>query len=110
MAIEMIDRKYGDGGVVSTEHPAIVDGINNMIKNGYSKDAIVRIIGAPPEVVESLQRRAGHIEESHKRAKKRLREQRAAPVLDEAKRQAMIERMAKARAARKPNVGKSPSE
>ena len=96
---------YGEGKVVDTEHPAIVDGINNMIKNGYSKDAIVRIIGAPPEVVESLQRHAGHIIEDHRRAVKRRREAAAIPqVVDEAKKQAQRDRMAVARAARKPKT------
>lgn len=37
-----------------TEHPAIVDGINKMIRDGYSDDSIRRIIGgaATPEVID----------------------------------------------------------
>jgi hypothetical protein len=38
------------------QHPAMVSGINNMIRQGYSKDAICRITGAAPETVEHHQR------------------------------------------------------
>lgn len=49
-------RIYGYG-VVDTENPQLVSAINNMIKDGYEKDTICRITGAPPEVVEHHQRR-----------------------------------------------------
>ena len=43
---------------VEMDNPAIVSGINNAIARGYNKEQICKIIGVPPEVVESLQRRA----------------------------------------------------
>lgn len=56
MAIEVKPTIF-QSGVVDTEHPSIVNAINRMIDKGYSKDTIVRIVGAPPEIVESHQRR-----------------------------------------------------
>lgn len=44
----MPEIKYG----VDAQHPALVNGINNMITRGYTKDTICRITGAPPEVVD----------------------------------------------------------
>jgi hypothetical protein len=84
---------YGSG-VVDTEHPAIVDAINNMIDRGYSKEKIVQITGAPSEVVESHQRHkfGTRSPEYDPRSNDELEKKRAE----------MRERMAKARAARKP--------
>jgi hypothetical protein len=56
MAVEVKPIIF-QSGVVDTENPNIVNAINRMIDRGYSKDKIVQIVGAPPEVVESHQRR-----------------------------------------------------
>lgn len=41
---------------VSTEHPSIVTSIQNMTRQGKSKEEICRVVGMPMEVVERHQR------------------------------------------------------
>jgi hypothetical protein len=83
-------------GVVDVEHPAIVDGIQTMIKRGYSDDYIRKVVGeaAQPEVIDHHRRvLQGHYDKpTHTESE--LREM-------EEKKQAARDRMAKARAARK---------
>lgn len=77
-------------GVVDTEHPAIVDGIRNMIRQGYSKESIVKVIGAPAEVVEA-----------HQRLAERQMSGSTKPTRTESEQREMLDRMKKMREKRK---------
>ena len=103
----MAEMKWG----VDPEHPSIVNAINTMIGKGFSKDAIVQIVGAPPEVVDKHMIRrgvsgapVGHAEERHRDTHEKIREEKKKEVRvrTEAEIQAARDRMAKAREARKP--------
>lgn len=42
---------------VSVEHPDIVSGIENLVKQGRNNEYICRVIGMPPEVVDRVRHR-----------------------------------------------------
>ena len=86
-------------GVVDTEHPAIVDGIRNMIRQGYSKESIVKVIGAPVEVVEAHQRLAERQMGGEPKTRR-----------TESERLEMLDRMKKMRDKRKKKPAKSAFE
>jgi len=83
-------------GVVDTEHPAIVEGIRNMIRNGYSKESIVKVIGAPVEVVEA-----------HQRLAERQMGGVVRPIRSESERLEMLDRMKKMRDKKKKKPSKT---
>ena len=101
----MSEMKWG----VDSDHPAIVNGINNMITKGFGKEAIVQIIGCPPEVVDKHMIRGGvsgapkgHEEEKHREyvAKKREEHKKKTREWTDEQRQAARDRMAKVREAK----------
>jgi hypothetical protein len=101
----MSEMKWG----VDSQHPSIVNAINNMITKGFGKEAIVKIVGCPPEVVDShmIRRGAsgaprGHEEERHREytAKKREETKKKTRVWTDEQRQAARDRMAKVREAK----------
>lgn len=55
MPDDKIDNYSKDLQRELTEHPAIMDGINTMIRQGYSNESIRRIIGgaATPEKIDA---------------------------------------------------------
>ena len=42
---------------VHVDHPTIVDAIKNLVKQGRRREDIVRIVGMPHEVVQSVEQR-----------------------------------------------------
>lgn len=88
-----------DRGIITADNPTLVNTVRDMIKNGYQTDTIQRITEAPREMIESHQLQLGHGKEGKKidKAKRRY---------TDAEKQLMVERMAKARQARKQSGGK----
>jgi hypothetical protein len=39
-------------GVIDADNTAIVDAVNNMLRAGYSDDAIKRVVGVPQSIVD----------------------------------------------------------
>lgn len=52
MAAEVKNPEIAQG--VPTDHPRLVEGVQNALKRGYSKEATSKLTGAPVEVVESI--------------------------------------------------------
>ncbi len=77
-------------GIVDSDHPSVVNGIRNMIQQGYRKETIQRIIGAPAELIESHQRQMQH------------QGLVAKPERSDSERREILERMKKMREKRKP--------
>lgn len=66
-------------------NPAMVDAVNKMVKDGYGKDQIMRVTGAPYEYVDARMTAGG----------------RGPRERTPAEHEEMLARLAKARAARK---------
>lgn len=43
---------------VDVEHPSVVNSIKQMLKDGRKKEDIMRVVGVPHEVVESVAKRS----------------------------------------------------
>lgn len=82
-------------GIVDVDHPSIVNSIRNMVRDGYSKETIMRTVGVDSITVEGHQRR--------------MNQQMGIPVKaghsDSARRE-MLDRMAAMRDKRKKKQGK----
>jgi hypothetical protein len=77
-------------GVVDVDHPSIVNSIRNMVRDGYSKETIMRTIGVDAVTVEGHQRR--------------MESQLGTPVkagYSDSDKREMLDRMAKMREKRK---------
>lgn len=86
---------------VDTDDSDIVNAIRNMDSRGASKEQIMKVVGMPFEVIDKhVNARREEIKAKPKSSERA--EAVAMSPLDEAKKQAQRERMAKARAARKP--------
>lgn len=82
------------GALINADNPQVKEAVAKMVREGYEKETIMRVVGVPAEIVDSAKLRFEGKTAPERKVKVGKR------IITEGQHKEMIERMAKMRAAR----------